>query len=521
MAIRFDANGDYISRAVGSFPWNAAYTVTFWYKPNTLQSAVKYLWNVAASSTVGDAMQITSGNRFARWVNNSASAFGPNPMVAGTWYRLAVRRTGATSFACMVDGTWSAASTTNVGSRSGSPGIQLGRLTATTEWPNGVVANLRMWDASLSDDEVNAEFYLARPMRMTSLRLWVPMFPGSGARVADLSGAGLNWTENGTLTDEDGPPGAWGAGRVMAVPFVSAPAGNNIALTAAIAGASVTVDAALAVQRAVLGNLAGVSTTPDVALAVARALSANVAGASTTPNAILSLGFALTAAIAGASTTPAAALAVARLMATAMAGASVTPDATLTVARAMQAAVSGASVMPDAAVTVARALTAAMSGASSTPDVALAVLLMLAANMTGGSSTPDASLRIARAFTAGLTATSATTDTVLAVARALEAAIAGEVVMADAQVVVARLLGAVVAGESMTPDVDLFAGVLATGTMRWSAASMGTSMQGAGKGARMSAAGMGARMQSAGMRPVMNAVGRGASLVATGSNGGD
>jgi hypothetical protein len=86
------------------------------------------------------------------------------------------------------------------------------------EWQDGRMACIKVWNAELTADEILQEMHSIRPVtNLDTLWLWTPGFPGSGERARDYSGNGRDWTENGTLTDEDPPPVSWGAPSLFAV----------------------------------------------------------------------------------------------------------------------------------------------------------------------------------------------------------------------------------------------------------------------------------------------------------------
>ncbi len=74
-------------------------------------------------------------------------------------------------------------------------------------------AGIKMWSDKLTVAEVNAERNTYLPKRTTNLLGFYPCQFGATERLRDYSGGGNDLTNNGTLTDEDGPPLSWG-GRV-------------------------------------------------------------------------------------------------------------------------------------------------------------------------------------------------------------------------------------------------------------------------------------------------------------------
>ena len=78
---------------------------------------------------------------------------------------------------------------------------------------SGRIHAIKIWNTALTEAEIAQEVYTVAPRKLDSLWGWYPTRPGSGERAKDYSGNGRDWTEGGTLTDDDPPPISWG-GRI-------------------------------------------------------------------------------------------------------------------------------------------------------------------------------------------------------------------------------------------------------------------------------------------------------------------
>lgn len=74
---------------------------------------------------------------------------------------------------------------------------------------SGRIHAIKIWNTALTEAEIAQEVYTVAPRKLDSLWGWNPTRPGSGERAKDYSGNGRNWTEGGTLTDDDPPPISW------------------------------------------------------------------------------------------------------------------------------------------------------------------------------------------------------------------------------------------------------------------------------------------------------------------------
>lgn len=227
MPIRFDAAADRIVRASSPIDYNAAYTWMGWVYFTSLSGApVIFVPSDSFYSNNADEIYISvgSGNKLTSFIGAGAAfdfAFGTVVSTA-TWYHIAGVRESATSYKIYLNGVLDTTNTFDITGRTACARMESGAWSTGNNDPlDGRIAYVKMWNAALTAAEVAQEVHTIRPHRAPWL--WTPLFPGSGERVRDYSGNGRDWTEGGTLTDEDPPPVSWG-GRSQVVGAATAAA---------------------------------------------------------------------------------------------------------------------------------------------------------------------------------------------------------------------------------------------------------------------------------------------------------
>jgi hypothetical protein len=147
-----------------------------------------------------------------------------------------------------LNGVLEIALTNSISGRSAPNSMNIGCQDGGYFW-NGRMQAIKAWTAALSAQEILAEMRVIRPIVAANLYGFWPCWPGSGERVRDYSGNGRNWTESGTITDEDPAPIGWG-GHIIVLPYAAAggvtvtPAraeGSGLAVAPSVVLGSVTV----------------------------------------------------------------------------------------------------------------------------------------------------------------------------------------------------------------------------------------------------------------------------------------
>lgn len=221
MAIRGDAAGDYLARS-SDMPTTDPMTWCAWVYLTTDTNALATIFLVVnATGTQYQTVRLSSADGTTLQVANQSTSASGTSLATGTWYHIAYTRNGATHIVYL-----NGAQDSTISSNNALTPANILLLSNTANPLNGRVAAVKLWSGvALSAAEIANEMRTIRPQRLDSLHGWWPCFPGAGERARDYSGNGRNWTEGGTLTDEDGPPLPWGAAPLL-VPYVAAAAGT-------------------------------------------------------------------------------------------------------------------------------------------------------------------------------------------------------------------------------------------------------------------------------------------------------
>jgi len=222
VAIFSDSDSNYLQRAA---PWSSitSLTMVYWCRPRTADA-----WKcpMAVDYDTNNTLYIETDNT-PYWHMYESSAGGDidvaltglGSVTANTWYFLAVTFEG--SIGCVVYGATVDGPIVSVGSSAhtslhASSDIHIGRNSYVSEFFDGRIAHVKIWDAALSAEEVAQERWSARPRRMADLKAWYPLIGATAAEcLADYSPNGLTLSQVGSPTVEDGPPVGWGAGPIF------------------------------------------------------------------------------------------------------------------------------------------------------------------------------------------------------------------------------------------------------------------------------------------------------------------
>ena len=226
MAVRFDNSADGLLRTTDLLDTDAAYTFMFWVYIASDLNAFSTFWTTNAggyshSDWIGTDADGTTLQLYSQagggGVTNNGSA-----LTVGTWYHIAMVRSSTTALAVYLNGVQDASNTVDVSARTNATRQEFAG-TAGSDPGNIRVFDAKAWSAALSIPEIFAEMQNIQPQRLTNLYGWWPFFAGSGERTDDYSGNGRDWTEAGTLTDEDNAPVAWDVFMPRFVTTSSAP----------------------------------------------------------------------------------------------------------------------------------------------------------------------------------------------------------------------------------------------------------------------------------------------------------
>lgn len=235
MAVRFDAAADRLLRTTDLLDYNAAYTRIAWVYVVTDLAAISTFWSANDNSVSNfDNVRISAARVLESRVvvGGSATSAAGSTLATGTWYHIASVRESVAILKIYLDGALDSTNTRDITGRTAATRLECGAYTgANTNRPDARIDRIKVWTAALTIDEIQAEMHSIRPQRTADLYGFWPTFTGATERARDYSGSGRNWTESGTLTDEDPAPASWGAqGTRLIVPEAVAAVGQPMAL---------------------------------------------------------------------------------------------------------------------------------------------------------------------------------------------------------------------------------------------------------------------------------------------------
>jgi len=225
MAVRFDASTDRYETTTG-LPAATVYTALCWFYVSVDRNAYSLIWELqyAGRSNV-NAVYITGSKAVEFWDINAPRM--SHQGAVGVWQRVALAvGTGgnATSYYGTATGPLAVATTAVMTSPTAGDKLMIGNDQGGNQWLNGREAAYKMWNATLTQAEIEREFQSYLPVRTANLLRWHPWVK---AETTDYSGNGNNLTAGSTATTtEDGPPIPWGPARprLIHIPTIGPPA---------------------------------------------------------------------------------------------------------------------------------------------------------------------------------------------------------------------------------------------------------------------------------------------------------
>lgn len=485
MSVIFDGSSDGLSRTSDILSYNSAFTVAFWaWRTDVFQNypnlfSIQYFdggsnsnYDYVGFNSSTTTLIIASNNSTSE-INQTGSSLSVE-----TWYHIALVRTAIDgNLLLYLDGSLDATLSSDMTGRPSAVRMEFAAFSTFDYSPfAGRIAYAKAWSGALSAPEIANECGVIRPVRTDSLYGFWPMLSGSPERARDYSGNGRDWTQDGTLTDGEGPPVSWGA----PVWVVGQP-DSGIAFSLAANGAFTTADADLPVDRSLLLAANGAFTTQDMPLPVDRPLPAASSGSFSTADITLLTDISLSLAATGSFTTADASLLVDKILSLSASGDFVTGDASLLVDRPLSLAANGAFVTNDVTLltsielslnangafttqdmdlSVDRALQMASNGAFVTGeiDLLLGVILSLVAN--GSFSTGDITLITGASFSLMANGAFNTSDISALIDRPFTVTASGLFVTQDTPLRVDRPLAVAVNGAFSTADITLMTDIL-------------------------------------------------------------
>lgn len=225
MSIRTDAAADLLSR-VADLPSSAAVSFCAWVRlASDLNSYQAFLHMFHSGFGSQDIFLSTDSDGTTLALFDGGATLTGVSMSTGVWYWIGFARSNTTRalfYAAATDAAITVVTDVTTQTITATVTKLYAMNDEYAERVDGNMAFAKLWNGlELSQAQMANERWSVRPNTFANLYGWWPMFPGSGERVRDYSGNGRDWTEEGTITDDDNPPVSYGA-RSQLIPFVAA-----------------------------------------------------------------------------------------------------------------------------------------------------------------------------------------------------------------------------------------------------------------------------------------------------------
>lgn len=205
-AVLFNATSESLSRTT-DLPAITSFTITAWFQQRTARGGAAFSFgtNVGAPDYHYFAFFTSDGAADFRAIvwNGAVNAYSTTELIAGVWFHLALVVSGTGAGQCLGYLNGIPEMTTDGNASPTAAKLYIGNSPGN-EWLNGVIADVRIWDAALSRAEIRAEMWAPKPIRSRALHAWHEFLPGR--LTLDSSGRGRHLTTAGTPTTETGPP---------------------------------------------------------------------------------------------------------------------------------------------------------------------------------------------------------------------------------------------------------------------------------------------------------------------------
>lgn len=203
-AVRFDANADVLTMPAAALPsGSGGWTVAGWFRIVNDRNAVSSFWSLdGIFSSSWHSLRTTVDGTSLRLNESGTDVLTVGSLTPGVWYFIAVRKDASGNVKSYLGTeaggslTTATGTVTNIATYSGD-GYVGGN--AYGDWADSRIWGLRLWDADLSDAEVDAEFIASTAARTANLRaqwkLESATTPGtdSSGNGRDLTNTGGSW----------------------------------------------------------------------------------------------------------------------------------------------------------------------------------------------------------------------------------------------------------------------------------------------------------------------------------------
>jgi hypothetical protein len=219
MSLRFDNAADYLERTTGA-PSRTAFTMMGWFKIVVDTNAVATFLRFKASGSADNFVVSTDADGVTLMVFNNSVTDTGTALNVGDWNHIAMvgDDTNVTIFLNGIQDCQVAQATLTLAH------IQVGNAPEFSEFLNGLAAAVKIYDVVLTAAEILQESLQYAPVRFADLNAWYPMIDHATADAAkDYSTFKRDFTVNGTLAIENGPPIPWIVEDELWVPAITLP----------------------------------------------------------------------------------------------------------------------------------------------------------------------------------------------------------------------------------------------------------------------------------------------------------
>ena len=190
-------------------PASALYTVIAWMKFTS--ASISYIISLD-SATAGQYCLFGKiiGNLYIDWAGSGSTQTAGPAATTGTWYRYAavINGTAATLYTGTATSQLSVATqSANYVQPTGTLSWKLGGSTANSNNAAGELANVKIYNAALTQQEIEEEMWQYLPKRTANISRWYPLVVNE---LNDWSGMGRTLTGGTGVTTTTGPPISWG-----------------------------------------------------------------------------------------------------------------------------------------------------------------------------------------------------------------------------------------------------------------------------------------------------------------------
>jgi hypothetical protein len=252
MAIRFPGtSGNFFSRA-SDLPAVSPFTASWWVKlaASVVNRNNPFTIYADSSNYIYFQTRGDNGSLFQiQFAGNGSNVLDVVDVGVGNWYFMALTVSGTAInvyYAAESAASLSVVSTSASSASWWTPAhMRLSQRPDTFGRINGTLASVKIWSAALTQDQLEIERLLYRPVYTDNLHMWTPIVDLGADRIKDYGGSARDWTSNGaSLVDEDGPPLMWGSSSLLLGRAVEAPPPVVVPLQGFAAAYRVLVDRA-------------------------------------------------------------------------------------------------------------------------------------------------------------------------------------------------------------------------------------------------------------------------------------